>query len=383
MSNRVAWTQPSSPDSCTESTKEPSSLEQAMIPQQTTMNDALSPHTPSPLPADAHATVTGTDIVYLADLQLQPVEWLWQHRLAAGTLAMLSGVPGSGKTWIALAIAAALTRGRDPFTGEKLKPATVLYASAEHAAAQVIQPRFAGLHGDPARLVILRRAVSASSMSSPDSALRDLEDALQKTQAHLVILDPWDGLWEVDLDRASQTRPLLDRLGRLAELHRCCILLIRHIAKPIVGRPVRRGRASTECSAALRTEFLVGSSPDAPAQTALLHVKSNLGPLAPPLDYRIGEAGNFHWTGLSNLTPEDLLAARPTGAGLPKRKFAAQWLRDCLQPGGQTQGSIEVAAERDGVCIATLRRAKFDIGVRSSKDGKSGAWWWTLPPPED
>jgi hypothetical protein len=30
-----------------------------------------------------------------------------------------------------------------------------------------------------------------------------------------------------------------------------------------------------------------------------------------------------------------------------------------------------------------LRRAKFEIGVRSSKDGKSGAWWWTLPPPED
>jgi putative DNA primase/helicase len=358
-----------------------------MIPQQAMTKDALSPHTPSPLPADADATVTGTDIVYLADLQPQPVEWLWQHRLAAGTLAMLSGEPGSGKTWVALAIAAALTRGRDPFTGEKLKPATVLYVSAEHPAAQVIQLRFAGLHGDPARLVILRRAVSASSMSSPDSALRDLhhalDDALQKTQAHLVILDPWDGFWEVDLDRASQTRPLLDRLARLAGLHRCCILLIRHFAKPTAGRPLHRGRASIDCSASLRTEFLVGSSPDAPAQTALLHVKSNLGPLAPPLDYRIGEAGNFHWAGLSNLTPEDLLAARPTGAGLPKRKFAARWLRDCLQPGSQTQGSIEVAAERDGVCIATLRRAKFDIGVRSSKDGKSGAWWWTLPHPED
>jgi putative DNA primase/helicase len=341
-----------------------------MIPQQAMMKDTLSPHTPSPLPADADATVTGTDIVYLADLQPQPVEWLWQHRLATGTLAMLSGEPGSGKTWVALAIAAALTRGRDPFTGQKLKPATVLYASAEHPAAQVIQPRFAGLHGDPARLVILRRAVPASSMSSPDSAIHDLEHALQKTQAHLVILDPWDGLWEVDLDRASQTRPLLDRLGRLAELHHCCILLIRHLAKPIVGRPAHRGRASMECSAALRTEFLVGSSPDAPA---LLHVKSNLGPLAPPLDYRIGEDGNFHWTGLSNLTHENLLAARPAGAGLPKRKFAAQGLRDCLQPGSQTQGSIEIAAER--WCLHRhLRRAKFDIGVRSSKDGKSGAW---------
>jgi putative DNA primase/helicase len=381
----VARTQPSSAEFCTDSTAEPSSLEQTMIPQQAMVNDALSPHTPSPLPVDADATVTGTDIVYLADLQPQPVEWLWQHRLAAGTLSMLSGEPGSGKTWVALAIAAALTRGRDPFTGEKLKPATVLYASAEHAAAQVIQPRFAGLHGDSARLVVLRRAVSASSMPSPDSALRDLEDALQKTQAHLVILDPWDGLVgpQVDLDRTSQTRPLLDRLARLAELHRCCILLIRHLAKPTVGRPAHRRRASMDCSAALRTEFLVGSSPDAPAQTALLHVKSNLGPLAPPLDYRIGEDGNFHWTGLSNLTPEDLLAACPTGAGLPKRKFAAQWLRDCLQLGSQTQGSIEVAAERDGVCITTLRRAKFDIGVRSAKDGKSGAWWWALPPPED
>jgi putative DNA primase/helicase len=354
-----------------------------MNQQQALMHDALSPHPPPPLSADADATVTGTDIIYLADLEPQPVEWLWPHRLAAGTLAMLSGEPGSGKTWVALAIAAALTRGRDPFSGETLKPATVLYASAEHSPSQVIQPRFAGLHGDPARLVVLRRVPSASSMSSPDSALRDLEHALQKTQAHLVILDPWDGLWEVDPDCASQKRPLIDRLARLAELHRCCILLIRHLVKPTSGRPARRGRASMDCSAAFRTEFLVGRSPDAPTQPALLHVKSNLGPLAPPLDYRIGEAGNFYWTGLSNLTPEDLLAPRPTGAGLPKRKFAAQWLRDYLQPGSQTQGSIEVAAERDGVCIRTLRRAKFDIGVRSSKDGKSGAWSWTLPPPED
>ena len=45
-----------------------------------------------------------------------------------------------GKTWVALAIAAALTRGRDPFTGEKLKPATVLYASAEHAARKSFNP---------------------------------------------------------------------------------------------------------------------------------------------------------------------------------------------------------------------------------------------------
>ncbi len=83
-----------------------------MFPQQALMKDALPPHTPSPLSAEADATVTGTDIVCLADFQPQPVEWLWQHRLAAGTLAMLSGEPGSGKTWVGVAIAAALTSGR-------------------------------------------------------------------------------------------------------------------------------------------------------------------------------------------------------------------------------------------------------------------------------
>jgi hypothetical protein len=48
-----------SPDSRTESAAEPYSPERAMTPQQTMMNEALSPHTPSPLPADADAT--GTD----------------------------------------------------------------------------------------------------------------------------------------------------------------------------------------------------------------------------------------------------------------------------------------------------------------------------------
>jgi AAA domain len=56
----------------------------------------------------------GADLVYLCDLQPRPVEWLWKDRLACGTLSMISGVPGSGKTWIALSIAAALSRGRAP-----------------------------------------------------------------------------------------------------------------------------------------------------------------------------------------------------------------------------------------------------------------------------
>ena len=42
---------------------------------------------------------------------------------------------------------------------------------------------------------------------------------------------------------------------------------------------------------------------------------------------------------------------------------------------------LPVAAEREGVSIATLRRAKFDLGVRSIKDGVKGVWYWSFLPP--
>ena len=352
-----------------------------LSPQKDTPQDAPPPPNPLPLPAEPTAIAGCADLVYLSDLQLQPVQWLWQDRLASGTLAMISGVPGSGKTWVALAIAAALSRGRAPVTGETREPCTVLYASMEHGSSEVIHPRFAMLDGDPARLVVLRGAVSVPSASLNLRDTSVLEDALQRTHARLLILDSFHSSSGagVDLHQPTETLPILERLARLAERHRCCILLICHLSKRGPGRPALRGPGSIQISAALRTEFLAGSSPDAPSQPALLQVKSNLGPLAPPLAYRIDDAGNFSWTGLSKLTREEMLADRPTWAGLPKRKFAGEWLRQYLQGGSQSQFTVETAAERDGVGIATLRRAKFDLGVYSAKDGVNGVWYWSLP----
>ncbi len=99
-----------------------------MIPPQAMMKDAISPHTPSPLSADADATVTGTDIVYLA----RPPATT--RRMALAAQARRRHVSDAFR---GARIGKDLGRprhrgGRDPFTGEKLKPATVLSASAEH-----------------------------------------------------------------------------------------------------------------------------------------------------------------------------------------------------------------------------------------------------------
>ena len=349
-------------------------------PPGTSEPESVAPPAPSSDPSAA--ADRRADLVCLSDVEDRPTDWLWQDRLASGTVAMISGDPGSGKTWVALAIAAALSQGRAPsnparLTADAREPANILYASAGNEAASLVRPRFAKLDGDPARLFLFRGVLSAGSTQSTFLSLHDtpmLEDALERTGARLLIIDPLHSyLCAVDRHRANQSGRAFDTLAHLAERHGCCILLVRHLRKR------SGGQASIELSSAIRTEFLAGSNPDAPTLPALVQTKSNLGPLAPSLGYTIDQTGGFSWTGLSKLTPQELMTDRPIAAGLPTRKLVAEWLRQNLLEGQRKQYSIEADAHRDGVCITTLRRAKADLGVLSTKESVSGSWYWELP----
>ncbi len=51
-------------------------------------------------------------VVRLSDVQSEEVSWLWEPYIPLGKLTLLEGDPQAGKTWVALAIAAAITTGR-------------------------------------------------------------------------------------------------------------------------------------------------------------------------------------------------------------------------------------------------------------------------------
>ena len=46
-----------------------------------------------------------------SEITIRPVRWLWQDRLAVGTLGLLGGREGVGKSICAYTIAASVTRG--------------------------------------------------------------------------------------------------------------------------------------------------------------------------------------------------------------------------------------------------------------------------------
>jgi hypothetical protein len=73
----------------------PSGDAEILSPEEDLRQAPPVPETPS-VPSAPTATRRHADIVCLSDVQPRPVEWLWQDRLASGTLAMLSGDPGAG-----------------------------------------------------------------------------------------------------------------------------------------------------------------------------------------------------------------------------------------------------------------------------------------------
>ncbi len=327
------------------------------------------------------------DLVCLGTIAPRAVDWLWALYLALGMLSMLSGDPGAGKTFIALAIAAAFTMGRTP-DGERCAPINVLYMSVENAPAEVIRPRFDSLGGDASRFHLLRGTVRTEDGESIQGAvsLSDvsvLDAALEKTRARLVIVDPIQSYLgaTVDLHRSNETRPVLDGLAKLAEKHRCAILLLRHLSKANGGKAIHRGLGSIDLTGAVRSEMLAGSLPDDPEARALVHIKSNLGAYGPTLGYSIDHEGRFAWTGRSEITAGQMLEAPSNTEERSAVEDAREWLHDFLSDGSKEQPECRKKAEAAGISFATLRRAKDALRVRSFKATVRGAWLWALPDP--
>jgi KaiC/GvpD/RAD55 family RecA-like ATPase len=350
----------------------------------------------------------------LAAIDTRPVEWLWRPYLPSGMVAMLSGDPGVGKTYLALAIAAAVTTGRDLValaveqsalsnqqSAEKSgtfcrrdagttksgdqrykTPADVLYLSVENSPERVVRPRFDALGGDPARFHLLQGVVQATNKGEvlTRARLSDmavLGEAIRHTGARLLIVDPVQSFLDAKMDRTDETRPVVDALCGLAEEHGCAVLLIRHLSKANTGRAVARGMGSIDLTGAVRSEILAGS---VDGDGALVHVKSNVGELGPALGYAIDAGGRFQWTGESTATAAALLAPEK-GTESPRTLVEAEdFLRQQMDNGHAEVRKVMRDARLMGITERTLRRAKVQLRLVSHKQtGPLGAWYWEQP----
>jgi len=151
------------------------------------------------------------DLICLADVNARRVDWLWEPYIPARMLSMISGDPAAGKSYIALALAAGLSRGR-LLDGRVTDPASTIYLTCENPIAESIRPRFDSLGGDPARLFVLKGIRFEENGEERQGAvtLADisvLDAAISEKDARLSSLTPFRATWALALTCIAATKP--------------------------------------------------------------------------------------------------------------------------------------------------------------------------------
>lgn len=311
-------------------------------------------------------------------ISAEPVEWLIDSVVPVGTLTLVAGVGGLGKSALLLAWAREIT-GR----GEN-----VLIVSYEDAAAQVIRPRFEALGGDLARLYVLELEL-AGEVSFPTD-LPELERHVHETEARALLIDPVSAAIDLKLDahRDQDVRVVLGQLARLAERSRLSVIQNAHLNKAPSADPYLRINGSTAFYNASRSVLTVTRDPNDPDWSRLVaHHKSNYGAVADVQRWRVepvsvfGEHGpietmKLEFVEIAEGVFRDDVLAPPAETEIDK---ALRFLDGTLSDGEwHDSAGLKTLASAQRISERTLKRAAQDIEVEHERRGFPSTTWWRL-----
>ena len=321
-------------------------------------------------------------LINMEQVEIEKIDWLLYPFIPFGKVTIVQGDPGEGKTTMVLQIIAKLTKGEavlpsgsdEPALEGKtmaLEPVNVIYQTAEDGLGDTIKPRLLSAGADCSRVMVIDDNDQAVTMMDAR-----LEEAIIKTKARLVVLDPIQGFLgaAVDMHRANEIRPLMKRVAVLAEKYHCAIILIGHMNKNSNGKSSYRGLGSIDFQAAARSVLIVGRIKDETEIRVVCHVKSSLAPEGKSIAFRLDKDTGFEWIGEYDISADDLLSGDNRGQ---KIHAAKEFLQEVLASGSVAQTKVAEEAESRGIKKKTLWNAKKELEIDSVKIGNQ--WFWMLP----
>ena len=320
----------------------------------------------------------------MEDVQTREVNWLWYPYIPYGKITVIEGDPGEGKTTLALTLAALLSRGKPLPCDEDIpyEPISIIYQTAEDGIDDTIKPRLEKANADCSKIRVIDETEKELSMTD-----ERLEQAIAETNAKLVILDPIQAYIgsDVDMHRANEIRPVLKRLGIIAEKYGCAIVLIGHMNKASGSKSTYRGLGSIDIQATARSVLLVARIPDKPNIRIMAQDKSSLAAAGDSIGFEISEDRGFECIGPYDITVDELLAGKE-GRGRKKLDVAIAFIKEYFGAESEVSSNdIEEEATRKGIKRNTLLSAKKKLGItagnRKTTDGTM-YWTWILPKKE-
>ena len=212
----------------------------------------------------------------MSEINAEEVQWLWYPYIPLGKLTILQGDPGEGKTSFILAVIAALTRGDPlPECEQAAEPMNVIYQTAEDGLADTIKPRLESAGADCTRVLLIDEGKRELTLCDAR-----LEEAIRRTGAKLIVLDPLQAYLgsDVDMHRANEVRPVLKRLSLMAERTQCAVILIGHMNKAQGLKSGYRGLGSIDFRASARSVLIVGRLKSGDTLRIVAQDKNSLAP---------------------------------------------------------------------------------------------------------
>jgi len=340
---------------------------------------------------------TGVVLIPASSIRPERIRWAWSSRIPFGTVSLVVGQPGFGKSTVLMESCARWTRGQLAGDVEHVTLSVVIASAEDHRAATLV-PRLTAAGADLERVSFPEfRTMEGLSRGIvlPDD-LASLESQLRAVGARILVLDPLVAYLSgrVNSWNDQQVRRALAPLAKMAEALDLACACVVHLNRRETSEVLTRISGSGGIGAAARSVFLVAPDPDDGGTCLLAHAKSNLSPLAPTLRFRIegrevqGDDGliptsGVAWLGEASGVRADDLLVRDTPEERGRISEAADWLRDAVAKGSRPAKELYAEGRASGFTPRTLERAKPGAGVRSRKDAFHGGWVWELRPRED
>lgn len=328
-------------------------------------------------------------LIPASELKPEQVEWLWPGRIPLGTITILDGSPGLGKSLITYDLAARVTAGRPvPGCADATDPAAAILLQAEDHPQTVVVPSLKAAGADLSKVYLCNRwQETGRTLQIPDNINIDvIESKVAEAGAKLLVVDPISGYLQGNLHNDQSVRKGLLPLLALAEKHNVAVLIVRHLRKSGGRDPLHLGAGSIAFVALARSSLLIGDDPGSNNrhQHVLALNKSNLAS-APSLLYRTvcrdNGAITIEWLGETPITAKDLTVATGSASEPSALQEAKYVLYSLLSDGPLPSREVKRRAVGEGVATRTLHRAKRAMGVKSVKrgSGKGSHWYWRLP----
>lgn len=344
--------------------------------------------------APTSSTTRKINLMRASNVQMQPVSWLWEGRLARKKLNLITGNPGLGKTLIALTMAATVSSGGAWPDGDKCEQGEVLILSAEDDIDDTLTPRLVAAGADLNNISFItgvtEGVVKDSEYTLSDVAALDAILASNPT-IKLIVIDPMSSFVDskTNANNESDVRGLLRPIKNIMEKYDVALLMVMHPNKSSDQHTVHRTSGAAAWTGVPRVTYWVMESHEDPDTRMMLANKCNLSKNQAGMSYEVhstyvegvGDMPIIEWTDcMIMVSANDYMQSKTKES--PVLEEAMNYLDEFLKDGAKYATEIQDYFKGAGISKSTLDRAKVALGIKPKRVGgigSEGAWSWELP----